>query len=60
MAANERCVVSVVFEPELLREIDERATAEDLTRSQYLRRLAREDMQRQKKLLEPQIQPQPA
>lgn len=36
---------SATFPEDLLREIDERAKALDMTRSQYLRRLARNDLE---------------
>lgn len=39
-------MVSVVLEPDLLRKVDERAAQSDLNRSQYLRRLARLDIER--------------
>lgn len=53
MKADKRTSASVVFEPDLLAEIDARAHMLDLTRSQYLRRLAREDLERSRKAAEP-------
>lgn len=38
-------VVSVTLPDELLREIDERAKSLDMTRSQYFRLLARNDLE---------------
>lgn len=40
--------VSLVVEEELLTQVDKRAERLDLNRSQYFRRLAREDLRRAK------------
>lgn len=44
MTTYEKVAVSITIEPELLGEIDARVTKLDLNRSQYFRRLAREDL----------------
>lgn len=51
---NERELVaaSVTFDPDLLAKMDARARELDLNRSQYLRRLAREDLEREGKMTE--------
>ena len=46
MKTEERVAVSVVFEPELLAEIDRVAKANDMNRSQYLRFCARKELQK--------------
>jgi metal-responsive CopG/Arc/MetJ family transcriptional regulator len=50
--SDKNTTVSVVFDEDLLKKIDEAAVDLDLTRSQYLRRLAREDLERSGKLAE--------
>lgn len=42
--SEENTNVSLTIEPDLLQEIDKRAKSLDLNRSQYFRRLARNDL----------------
>lgn len=58
MKADGKIAVSVTIEPDLLAQIDVQAKALDVTRSQYLRRLARQDLAKAKTEAEP-AQPQP-
>lgn len=44
MKSDERIPVSVVIEESLLEQIDAKAKALDMNRSQYLRKLARDAM----------------
>ncbi len=59
MNADEKSVVSVTIEADLLRKVDERAKELDLNRSQYFRRLAREEIERTKPK-QPELIPQHA
>lgn len=43
MNADEKLAVSITLEPDLLDKIDARAKELDLNRSQFIRRLAREE-----------------
>lgn len=45
---NEQSTVSIVVEPDLLAKVDKRASQLDMNRSQYFRRLAREDLAKAK------------
>lgn len=44
MSSDKKTSASVTFPPDLLMEIDHRAKSQDMTRSQYLRWLARKDL----------------
>lgn len=57
-AEDERIVVSVSIEADLLRQVDERVAELDLNRSQYFRRLAREEIERTKPA-QPELLPKP-
>ena len=48
--------VSVTLPKSLIEQIDARASQEDLTRSQYFRRLAREDIERSARMVQPDLQ----
>lgn len=45
MSTDKKESVSATFPPDLLTEIDERAKQLDMNRSQYLRHLARKDLE---------------
>lgn len=51
--------VAVKMPPELLREIDAHVAGLDITRSQYFRRLIREDLKRAGKIAQPEATPAP-
>ena len=46
MKVDERVVVSVVLDPLLLPELDRLVKEQDMNRSQYIRKLVREDIAR--------------
>lgn len=54
MKSDDRVVVSVVLEPSIVGELDRLAKEQDMNRSQYIRKLAREEIARAK------AQPEPA
>lgn len=43
MKSDEKVAVSVVFEPELLAQVDEQARLNDMNRSQFLRSIVRKE-----------------
>ena len=44
MKRDEKVNVSVIIEPDLLTKVDKRAESLDMNRSQYLRRLVKQDL----------------
>jgi metal-responsive CopG/Arc/MetJ family transcriptional regulator len=54
MKSDERVAVSVVLEPAIVDELDRLAKAADMNRSQYIRKLAREEIARAAKSLHQQ------
>jgi metal-responsive CopG/Arc/MetJ family transcriptional regulator len=50
MAKDKGITVSLVVEDDLLLKVDKRAAEMDLNRSQYFRRLARQDIQAARKI----------
>lgn len=57
MKAEERIAVSLVIDEDLLAQIDERAKAQDMNRSQYLRKLAREAIAKDPMPKQPELLP---
>ena len=58
-AADRLAIVSLTIPEGLLEQVDAFTRAQDMTRSQYFRQLARRDLRKARKSPSPAVQPQP-